>query len=85
LKAKITKSIYISLIPLVSGVILACSSEIGFHPIGLSCALFSAIVFVGQNIFSKKVVFFSFFSLNFNTIFIQLFVFPFTYFLKFVF
>ncbi|KAJ2897627.1 triose-phosphate transporter [Zalerion maritima] len=49
---------YISLIPLTAGVMLACSGKHGqsFQGefLGILFALFAAIIFVSQNIFSKK-------------------------------
>ena len=48
-----TEQVYISLIPLTLGVMLACSFEMSFNFVGLFCALASTFIFVGQNIFSK--------------------------------
>ncbi|KAH0537038.1 hypothetical protein FGG08_006136 [Glutinoglossum americanum] len=45
---------YLSLIPLTLGVMLACSAEFKGNFIGIFCALGGAIIFVTQNIFSKK-------------------------------
>ncbi|KAI9782214.1 MAG: suppressor of loss of ypt1 [Geoglossum umbratile] len=45
---------YLSLIPLTLGVMLACSAEFKGNIIGIFCALGGAIIFVTQNIFSKK-------------------------------
>ncbi|KGQ03967.1 Putative transporter C83.11 [Beauveria bassiana D1-5] len=47
---------YLSLIPLTLGVMLACSGKHGFggHLLGVIQAFLAAIVFVTQNIFSKK-------------------------------
>jgi len=47
---------YLSLIPLTGGVMLACSGKHGFggELLGVLYALLAAIVFVTQNIFSKK-------------------------------
>ena len=45
---------YLSLIPLTLGVMLACSAEFTGHFFGVLCAFGGAIVFVSQNIFSKK-------------------------------
>ncbi|KAI0630573.1 TPT-domain-containing protein [Trametes polyzona] len=48
---------YISLLPLTLGVMLACSFDMSVsNAIGLLCAFGSAIVFVSQNIFFKKIV-----------------------------
>ncbi|GAA5802342.1 hypothetical protein HPULCUR_007806 [Helicostylum pulchrum] len=54
---KYPHSVYISLIPLTIGVILACSFTYSANVIGLCCALGSCFVFVVQNIFSKKLLF----------------------------
>lgn len=45
---------YLSLIPLTLGVILACSVEFSGNLFGIFCAFGGAIIFVTQNIFSKK-------------------------------
>ncbi|KAI4099633.1 MAG: hypothetical protein L6R37_005864 [Teloschistes peruensis] len=45
---------YLSLIPLTLGVILACSVEFSGNIFGILCAFGGAIIFVTQNIFSKK-------------------------------
>ena len=45
---------YLSLIPLTLGVILACSVEFSGNLLGILCAFGGALVFVTQNIFSKK-------------------------------
>ncbi|KAI8996394.1 TPT-domain-containing protein [Trametes punicea] len=48
---------YISLLPLTLGVMLACSFDMSAsNAVGLLCAFGSAIVFVSQNIFFKKIV-----------------------------
>ncbi|KAI9014569.1 triose-phosphate transporter family-domain-containing protein [Phycomyces nitens] len=52
-----TPNVYISLLPLTLGVILACSFTYSNSMVGLSCALGSCFVFVTQNIFSKKLLF----------------------------
>ncbi|CAG8572324.1 4801_t:CDS:2 [Diversispora eburnea] len=49
--------VYISLFPLTIGVMLACSSSSTASIIGLIFALGSTIIFVAQNIFSKKLLF----------------------------
>ncbi|KAJ3081102.1 suppressor of loss of ypt1, partial [Quaeritorhiza haematococci] len=46
--------IYVSLVPLTVGVMLVCSSKMAFHTVGFICALGSTLIFVLQNIFSKK-------------------------------
>ena len=45
---------YLSLIPLTLGVVLACSVEFSGNLFGIMCAFGGALVFVTQNIFSKK-------------------------------
>ncbi|KAI9837618.1 MAG: suppressor of loss of ypt1 [Sclerophora amabilis] len=45
---------YLSLIPLTFGVMLACSAELSGNFFGILCAFGGAIIFVTQNIFSKK-------------------------------
>jgi solute carrier family 35, member E1 len=47
---------YLSLIPLTSGVMLACSGKHGFagHFLGIVYALLATVIFVTQNIFSKR-------------------------------
>ncbi|KAL9029483.1 MAG: hypothetical protein Q9196_002283 [Gyalolechia fulgens] len=47
-------STYLSLIPLTLGVVLACSVEFSGNIFGILCAFGGAIIFVTQNIFSKK-------------------------------
>ncbi|KAI0369140.1 TPT-domain-containing protein [Pilatotrama ljubarskyi] len=48
---------YMSLLPLTLGVMLACSFDMSAsNAVGLLCAFGSAIVFVSQNIFFKKIV-----------------------------
>lgn len=47
-------STYLSLVPLTLGVILACSVEFSSNLLGILCAFCSALIFVTQNIFSKK-------------------------------
>jgi solute carrier family 35, member E1 len=49
-----TSGTYLSLIPLTLGVMLACSTEFRGNIIGIFCALGGALIFVTQNIFSKK-------------------------------
>ena len=46
---------YLSLVPLTVGVVLACSADFNANFIGLVSAFTSAIVFVTQNIVSKKI------------------------------
>ena len=45
--------IYISLLPLTFGVMLACASDITYNFVGFFCSLLSTVIFVLQNIFSK--------------------------------
>ncbi|GME44753.1 hypothetical protein GTA08_BOTSDO07824 [Neofusicoccum parvum] len=45
---------YLSLIPLTLGVVMACSANFSGNFIGLICAFGSALLFVTQNIVSKK-------------------------------
>ncbi|KAI9883843.1 MAG: hypothetical protein M1823_004372 [Watsoniomyces obsoletus] len=47
-------STYLSLIPLTLGVMLACSAEFSDNLFGILCAFGGAIIFVSQNIFSKR-------------------------------
>ena len=49
-----TMSTYLSLIPLTIGVVLACSVQFSGNIIGIICAFVAALIFVSQNIFSKK-------------------------------
>ena len=55
LRSRYSRDVYISLVPLMIGVALACTSEIAWDLAGGLAALASALVFVVQNIFSKKV------------------------------
>ena len=48
------RATYLSLVPLTFGVILACSTSFSSNILGITAALVAAIVFVTQNIFSKK-------------------------------
>lgn len=48
---------YLSLVPLTAGVMLACRMSLEFNNlVGLSCALLSTLVFVMQNVFTKKIL-----------------------------
>ncbi|CAD6583625.1 MAG: 26S proteasome regulatory subunit rpn6 [Cyphobasidiales sp. Tagirdzhanova-0007] len=47
---------YTSLLPLTLGVMLACSFDLRANAVGFLCALGSTLVFVSQNIFSKKLL-----------------------------
>ncbi|EXJ93515.1 hypothetical protein A1O1_01907 [Capronia coronata CBS 617.96] len=48
------RSTYLSLVPLTLGVMLACSTDFSTNFWGITASLVAAIVFVSQNIFSKK-------------------------------
>lgn len=45
---------YLALVPLTFGVVLACSVEFSNNLVGIFCAFGGALIFVTQNIFSKK-------------------------------
>ncbi|PGH00607.1 solute carrier family 35, member E1 [Blastomyces parvus] len=51
---KYARATYLSLVPLTTGVMLACSSGFSTNFFGILCAFCAALVFVSQNIFSKK-------------------------------
>lgn len=51
---KYARATYLSLVPLTIGVMLACSTGFSTNFFGIFCALLAALVFVSQNIFSKK-------------------------------
>ncbi|RAL07323.1 putative ER to Golgi transport protein (Sly41) [Aspergillus homomorphus CBS 101889] len=53
-RIRYAKATYLSLIPLTLGVMLACSTGFSTNFFGILCALIAALVFVSQNIFSKK-------------------------------
>lgn len=53
-RIRYAKATYLSLVPLTSGVMLACSTGFSTNFFGILCALVAALVFVSQNIFSKK-------------------------------
>ncbi|KPI37993.1 putative transporter C83.11 [Cyphellophora attinorum] len=48
------RATYLSLVPLTAGVMMACSADFSSNFWGISAAFIAAIVFVTQNIFSKK-------------------------------
>jgi len=48
------RATYLSLVPLTLGVMMACSTDFSTNFWGISASLVAAIVFVTQNIFSKK-------------------------------
>ncbi|KAF7846531.1 hypothetical protein BT93_L4192 [Corymbia citriodora subsp. variegata] len=54
LRTKYARATYLSLIPLTLGVILACSTDFSTNFLGIGAAFVAALVFVTQNIFSKK-------------------------------
>ncbi|KAJ6085958.1 hypothetical protein N7486_010239 [Penicillium sp. IBT 16267x] len=53
-RIRYARATYLSLIPLTLGVMLACSTGLSTNFFGISCAFLAALVFVSQNIFSKK-------------------------------
>jgi solute carrier family 35 protein E1 len=55
-RVRYTSATYTSLLPLTVGVMLACSFDIRANASGLLCALGSTVIFVSQNIFSKKLL-----------------------------
>lgn len=54
LRIRYARATYLSLIPLTVGVMLACSTEFSTNFWGIGASLLASIVFVTQNIFSKK-------------------------------
>lgn len=53
-RIRYARATYLSLVPLTVGVMLACSTDFSSNFVGISCAFVAALVFVTQNIFSKK-------------------------------
>ena len=53
-RIRYARATYLSLVPLTLGVMLACSTDVSTNFWGIGCALVAAMVFVTQNIFSKK-------------------------------
>jgi len=55
-KERYSKKTYISLIPLIFGVMLVCFNKTSFNSIGFFCAFLSCFIFALQNVFTKKVL-----------------------------
>lgn len=54
LRIKYARATYLSLVPLTVGVMLACSTDFSTNFFGIAASLLAALIFVTQNIFSKK-------------------------------
>ncbi len=55
-KVRYSAATYTALLPLTLGVMLACSFDLRANAVGFLCALGSTVIFVSQNIFSKKLL-----------------------------
>jgi solute carrier family 35, member E1 len=53
-RIRYAKATYLSLIPLTVGVMMACSGDFGTNLLGILASFSAAVVFVTQNIFSKR-------------------------------
>lgn len=53
-RIRYARATYLSLVPLTLGVMLACATGFSTNLFGITCALLATVVFVSQNIFSKK-------------------------------
>lgn len=51
-----SSQVYVSLIPLTLGVMLVCAARLQFDYVGFLCALAATVIFVVQNIVSKKIL-----------------------------